>query len=235
MPIRLFTPHRGLMMYAFRRRHVQHFPLPAEAIAEIQILAWRTARKERCKTSNRLERLTPQRTRSSTNPLAWNDRLGCRRKSVWQSSANQTSRLKASHSPVQNHAIHSPKERRRSHRLINDVADRRSYCWIVINRPEKLFGPNRIDLDVVVDQKKMIVRGAFNREVALLRTIPFLVMEVPDVQSGFGPARIVRDLESFFIISAMNDDRFRHLNRLSRETLQTETQQFGPADGGNNR
>ena len=70
VPIRLFATARRLMMNTLRGRHVEHLPLTAETITEIQILAWRAARKERCKTSDRLERFATQCTRSATDPFA---------------------------------------------------------------------------------------------------------------------------------------------------------------------
>src|ERR1043166_2455511 len=64
MLVRLFPPTRRLVMNAFRARHVKHFPISAQTITKIEILAWRTPREKRCKPTNRLERLAPQCTRS---------------------------------------------------------------------------------------------------------------------------------------------------------------------------
>src|SRR5215203_6897737 len=55
MLIRLFASTRRLMMNALRRRHVIHLPLPTKPVTQIEILARRTAREERSKTTDRLK------------------------------------------------------------------------------------------------------------------------------------------------------------------------------------
>ena len=88
LPIRLFATARRLMMNASRRRYIQHLPLTTKTVTEIQILAWRAARKERCETTNRLKCVTAQRTCSTSDPFALYRTLGRFRITIWKCRAN---------------------------------------------------------------------------------------------------------------------------------------------------
>src|ERR1041385_6476229 len=83
MLVQRLTPARRLVMNTGRRRHVKHLPAPAQTITKIEILARRTARKERRKPTHRLERLAAQRANAAADPLARNRCRKCRWKSVW--------------------------------------------------------------------------------------------------------------------------------------------------------
>src|SRR6185369_1688713 len=122
MLIRFFAPAGGLMMNAFGRRDVVDLPFATPAITEIQILTRRAAREERCKTSDRLERRTPDSARATANPLASERLARLRCKSIWQRRANQSSGFKSFDSAVQDSAIDAPEQRRRRHWLIDKRA-----------------------------------------------------------------------------------------------------------------
>src|ERR1044071_1472324 len=101
MMIRLFPPARRLMMNALRRWNIKHLPLPAQTITKIQILAGRASREEGCKATDRVECLSPQRTRATSDPLTRYRVFGCRWKSVWECCSDQFAGLKSFNRTVQ--------------------------------------------------------------------------------------------------------------------------------------
>jgi hypothetical protein len=119
-------------------------------------------------------------------------------------------------------SVDSPEQGGRSHWLIDQVAHRRAHSWISPDGVKEFFDPMHVNLDIVVDQKQVVVACTFNCKIALPRTISFLMMEISDVQSCFTPARIVRHLKCLYVVSAMNYDHLLNANRLVYETLETE-------------
>jgi len=211
------------MMNAFRGRHVVHLPTLAETVAEVQILAWRTAREERCKTANRFEGLTPQGTGSAADPLAAYWLLCVRWESIRESSSYQAARFEAFHATMHDCTVNAPKQSRRSERLISQVAHRCAYVWISPNRLEEFLGPVSVNLHIVVDQEKVVVLCTLDSKVALLGTVSFRMMKVADIHSCFTPASLVRQRQSFCVISAMHYNYFRNADRLFGETLEAES------------
>src|SRR5204863_5363042 len=139
--IRFFATAGGLMMNAFRGRYVVHLPALAETVAEVQILAWRTAREERCKTTNRFKGFTLQGAGSAADPLAAYWLLCVRWESIGESSSYQAARFEAFHATMHDCAVNAPKQSRRSERLIGQVAHRCAYVWISPDRLEEFLGP----------------------------------------------------------------------------------------------
>ena len=152
MLIRFFAPSCSLMMNAPGGRHVKHFPLSAETITKIQIFTWRTAREERCETSNRLECVTPQRTSPSAEPFARDKVPSSSRKSVRKSRSYQPSGFKAFLFSMNDQTIYSPKQGRRGHWLIDQVSHRRAHSWIGPYRFEEFLDPVSINFHVVINQ-----------------------------------------------------------------------------------
>jgi len=54
-----------------------------------------------------------------------------------------------------------------------------------------------INLNVVVDQKQVVMSRLDDREIALARAVSFRVMKVTNVKSCFAPPRLVRHRQCF--------------------------------------
>jgi hypothetical protein len=143
----------------------------------------------------------------------------CRWKSVWQSGAYQSARLKTFDSAVNDQPVDSPKERRRGHGLIDQISHRCTNRRIAPDRFEEFLDPMSIDLNIVIKQEQIVVPGTFDRKISLPSTVPFRVVEVSDVQSCFGPALVVCRLDCLCVSAAVDDDHFRDWNCLFRQTL----------------
>ena len=85
------------------------------------------------------------------------------------------------------------------------------------------------NLNVIIDQKKIVILRLFDSEIALAGTVPFSVMKVPNLESCFTPASIRRHLQRLSVGAAMHYHDFRDTNSLFGETLKTKPQQFRPA------
>jgi len=119
--------------------------------------------------------------------------------------------------------------------LVDQVAHRCAYFGVGPDQFEELLAPMRIDFDVVVHQQQVVVLRACDSEVALLRTVSFLMMKVTNIQARFAPARIFRQLWRLRVVAAVNDDGFRHSYRLPGKTLETARQQLRSANRGDDR
>ena len=57
---------------------------------------------------------------------------------------------------------------------------------------KEFLGPVRIDFYIVINKQQVVVLRAGDRKIPLLRTVLFLMVKVSDIQSCYGPARILR-------------------------------------------
>ena len=119
--------------------------------------------------------------------------------------------------------------------LIEQPAHRRAHLRIGPDWFKELFDPLRIDFNVVVDQKQVVVLCMCDCEIALVRAVSLRMMKVADFKSRLTPARIFVSTTRLGVITAMNYNHFRDANSLFRKTVETAPQHLGSANRGDDR